>query len=412
MRNSGPHFSLWGPLLVAPALLMVLALFVYPLGYSLVTAFEAKGGGFTFGNFAKAFEFYSVDIGFTLVIIGLSTLLIALAAIAIGGYLTLGENPRAVALLRWLYRWPLFIPFVVAAQCMRSFLAKNGLMNNTFVALGILEVDQTIGFLDWRGIVITFVWKQTPFVALLVAGAMASLDRSTIEAASNLGATRLRILFEILVPQVMPTLVVGLILSFVTMMSVLSVPLMISGESPTMMTVDMAFRINNYGDYGTANALGFISYLLTAACAWIYLKREPVRPMSVWLVSRSRLGICWPSSCSARSPTWCSGPPPSSGISRTSCRSPTARSSGSRCSSRAATRWLRWSPASGSRSPPWAPASRSRVPAGYALARLKLPWRTAILLAFLLPQAFPSLAVYINIARIFYDLGSTARWPA
>jgi len=44
------------------------------------------------------------------------------------------------------------------------------------------------------------------------------------------------------------------------------------------------------------------------------------------------------------------------------------------------------------------------VPAGYALARLKLPWRGLILLAFLMPQAFPSLAVYINIARIFYDL--------
>ena len=102
---------------------------------------------------------------------------------------------------------------------------------------------------------------------------MASLDRSTIEAARNLGASRLRILVEIIVPQVMPTLVVGLILSFVTMMSVLSVPLMISGESPTMMTVDMAFRINNYGDYGTANALGFISYLLTAGCAWFYLKK-------------------------------------------------------------------------------------------------------------------------------------------
>ena len=269
MRDTGRL----GPLLVAPALLMVLALFVYPLGYSLVTAFEQKGGGFTLGNFQKAFEFYSVDIGFTLVIIGLSTILIGLASIAIGGYLVLGENPRAVAVLRWLYRWPLFIPFVVAAQCMRSFLAKNGLMNNTFVALGVLDMEQTIGFLDWRGIVITFVWKQTPFVALLVAGAMASLDRSTIEAARNLGASRLRILVEIIVPQVMPTLVVGLILSFVTMMSVLSVPLMISGESPTMMTVDMAFRINNYGDYGTANALGFISYVLTGACAWVYLRR-------------------------------------------------------------------------------------------------------------------------------------------
>src|SRR5512134_3461257 len=262
-----------GIALVAPALAAVLVLFVYPLGYSVVTAFEAKGGGFTLGNFAKAFEFYSVDIVFTLVIIGVSTLLIALASIAIGGYLVLGENPRAVALLRWLYRWPLFIPFVVAGQLMRTFLAKNGMMNNALVALGVLEPLQAQSFLDWRGIVVTFVWKQTPFVALLVAGAMASLDRATIEAARNLGASRLRILFEILVPQVMPTLMVGLILSFVTMMSVLSVPLMISGESPTMMTVDMAFRINNYGDYGTANALGFISYVLTGACAWVYLRR-------------------------------------------------------------------------------------------------------------------------------------------
>ena len=95
-------------------------------------------------------------------------------------------------------------------------------------------------------------------------------------AARNLGAGRLRILFEIIVPQVRPTLVVGLILSFVTMMSVLSVPLMISGESPTMMTVDMAFRINFYGDYGVANALGFISYLMTAMVAWVYL-RDSVR---------------------------------------------------------------------------------------------------------------------------------------
>ena len=162
-------------------------------------------------------------------IVGLSTLLIAVIAVAIGGYLVLGSSARAVAILKWLYRWPLFIPFIVAGQMMRSFLAKNGLMNNTFVSLGLLDPMETTSFLDWQGLIITFVWKQTPFVALLVAGAMASLDPSTIEAARNLGAKRLRILIEIIVPQVRPTLVVGLILSFVAMMSVLSVPLMISG---------------------------------------------------------------------------------------------------------------------------------------------------------------------------------------
>ncbi len=45
------------------------------------------------------------------------------------------------------------------------------------------------------------------------------------------------------------------------------------------------------------------------------------------------------------------------------------------------------------------------VPAAYALARGRLPWRGAILLAFLLPQAIPSLAVYFNVARIFYTVG-------
>ncbi len=47
------------------------------------------------------------------------------------------------------------------------------------------------------------------------------------------------------------------------------------------------------------------------------------------------------------------------------------------------------------------------IPAGYALARLKLPMRALILVIFLLPQAFPSVAIYINVARIFYSLGLT-----
>jgi putative spermidine/putrescine transport system permease protein len=261
-------------LLVAPALAMVLALFVYPLGLSLVSAFTIKGGEPSLDNFVKAFELYDTDIVFTLVIVAISTALIGLFAAAIGGYLVLGAHPVAVTLLKNLYRWPLFIPFIVAAQCMRTFLAKNGMMNNTLATLGLVDVGDLAGLLDWRGIIITFVWKETPFVALLVSGAMAALDRATIEAAANLGARGLRILVEIILPQVAGVMLVGLILAFVTMLSVLSVPIMISGGSPTMITVDMAFRVNSYGDYGVANALGFVSYAMAGLAAWVYLQRN------------------------------------------------------------------------------------------------------------------------------------------
>lgn len=263
-------------LLIFPALAMALALFVYPLGYSLIGAFQDKAGVWTLENFVRAWQLYRLDTLYTVVIIGLSTLLIAVFSISIGGYLTLGNSPTARKILDWVYRWPLFVPFIVAALCMRTFLGRNGMMNNAFVFMGLMDQEAAQSFLDWRGIVITFVWKQTPFVTLMVAGAMMGLDRSTIDAARNLGASRLRVLLEIVVPQIRRTLAVGLILSFVTMMSVLSVPIMLSGQSPSMLTVNMAWRINSVGDYGTANALGVVSYLLTGLAAWFYL-REAVR---------------------------------------------------------------------------------------------------------------------------------------
>ena len=260
--------------LMAPALVMVGLLFVYPLVYSLAFAFRnEKTGGWDLGNFVKAFSLYGGDIALTAGVTVLSTVLVGVFAIAVAGYITLGENPRAVSLLRWIYRWPLFIPFVVAAQLMRTFLAKNGMLNNALMSLGVVDPMHAISLLDWRGVVITFVWKQLPFAALLISGAMASMDRSMIESARGLGAGRFRILLEIVVPQVRSSVFVALILSFVTMLSALSVPMMIIAGSSTMITVDMAWRVNSYGDYGVANALGFVSFAMSGVAAWFYLRQ-------------------------------------------------------------------------------------------------------------------------------------------
>jgi ABC-type spermidine/putrescine transport system permease subunit I len=266
--------------LVTPALVVVSVFFVVPLLLSAIGAFRAADGGFTLAHFEKSLELYSRDLVFTLGIVALSTVLIALVATAIAGYLTLGESPRAVAVLRWLYRWPLFIPFVVTGQVMRTFLAKNGMLNHALIGTGLIEPISAQSMLDWRGIVIAFVWKQAPFVTLLVAGAMAALAREHIEAARNLGAPRWRVLVEIVLPQVRGTLLVGLVLSFVTMLSVLSVPLMINPNSPTMITVDVAYRINTFADYAVANALCLLSLLVAAFGAAFYLRHAVRRAES------------------------------------------------------------------------------------------------------------------------------------
>jgi ABC-type spermidine/putrescine transport system permease subunit I len=260
--------------LVAPALAVIALFFVFPLILSAVLAFRNTGGGLTWEHFAKAWDLYQKDLAFTIGIVLLSTVLIGVVAVAIAGYLTLGENKRAVAILRWLYRWPLFIPFIVTGQIMRTFLAKNGMLNHVLIGSGLIEPLQAQSLLDWRGIVVAFVWKQAPFVTLLLAGAMASIESQHIEAARNLGARRLRVLFDIVLPQVRGTLLVGLVLSFVTMLSVLSVPLMINPNSPTMITVDVAYRISTLGDYAVANALCLMSLVIAAGGAWFYLQHS------------------------------------------------------------------------------------------------------------------------------------------
>src|SRR3989442_3752233 len=111
--------------LIAPALAVVGLFFVAPLVMSGVVAFRGKGGEFTLEHFRKSFDFYTTDLLFTLAIVLLSTLLIGVVAVSIAGYLTLGGHPRSVAVLRWLYPWPLFIPLVLAGPARATFFSPE-----------------------------------------------------------------------------------------------------------------------------------------------------------------------------------------------------------------------------------------------------------------------------------------------
>jgi len=251
--------KLW---LIAPAALMVSLFFLYPLCFSLYSAVTLDGA-LTLSHLDKAFELYSKDMLFTVIIVLVSVTLLAILSISIAALITLSPFRSVVGILGFLYRLPLFIPFIVAAQMMRTFLAS-----------GLMTPMDTISFLGWSGIIITFVWKQLAFSTLLISGAMAALDDAQIRAARNLGASRLRILFGIILPQIAPSLGVAFVLSTVTMMSVLSVPMMIGTGTPTMISADMAFRVDSYGDYHVANALGLVSYLICAGLAWFYLRQS------------------------------------------------------------------------------------------------------------------------------------------
>lgn len=267
----------WGWLLpfslLLPAVGFMLALYAYPFVSSIYRSLLVKGeGALTLANYAKVRELYLRDVFFSLEISILSTAIAAVLSIALAAYLRLATGQFA-RLIGNVYRFPIFIPFVVVAQMMRTFLAPHGLLNIFLAQVGLINLEAPLELLNWEGLTFGFVWKQAPFMTLIVLSGFEMVDDTYIEAARSVGAKLPRVIVRILVPMSRATISVALILAFTSTVGTFTLPYMlIGGKVPTTVTVDIAHRVTYFGDYGVANALGTLAYLMVLVAAIYYLR--------------------------------------------------------------------------------------------------------------------------------------------
>lgn len=259
-------------LLLLPATVLMLALYAWPFISSVYRSFLTKESTVTLANYEKAFELYFRDVVFSLEVAILGTLIAAVLSISLSAYLRLrgGRIAKAVGLL---YRLPIFIPFVVVGQMMRTFLAPHGLLNIFLAQLGVIDLDAPLQLFNIYGLVSSFVWKQAPFMTLIILGGFQMIDDAFLEAARSVGANVLRVILKVLVPMNRAAISVAVILAFTSTIGTFTLPFMlIGGKVPTTVTVDIAHRVTYFGDWGVANALGVLSYLMVLVMAIYYLR--------------------------------------------------------------------------------------------------------------------------------------------
>jgi putative spermidine/putrescine transport system permease protein len=221
-------------------------------------------------NYYLVWRLYRYDILYTLWIAFFSLVSVLVIAIFLCGYLRIHTN-RPV---EFLFKIPLFIPFVVVGHAMRVLLAPKGTLNAALSQIGFVSMNDppSIAF-GWIGISVCLIWKNLALAVLLVLGSYRSVDETYLEAARNYGASTFQQIKDILLPMSKASLAVAGAFMFTSMLASFSVPLMIgSGEPPQMVMIDVFYRINYQMDYGTANALGVVSYLLAMGVAGYYLR--------------------------------------------------------------------------------------------------------------------------------------------
>jgi len=261
-------------LLLTPAVTFMLLMYAYPFLASIIRSFLDKSGSFSLENYLKTLDLYTKDIAFTFSVTIFNTVCTAVLSILLAVYFRIRQN-RITRILSALYKLPLFIPFVVLAQMMNSFLAPHGLLNVALAQLRLINLEQPLQLFNFSGLAFGFLWKQVPFAVLIMHGGFQMIDNSYIEAARSAGAGMGKVITRVLIPMNKSSILVSLVLVYSQIVGTFTLPYMlIGGKIPTTITVDIAHRVNYFRDFGVANALGVFSYLLVLLTAWYYLKTK------------------------------------------------------------------------------------------------------------------------------------------
>lgn len=261
---------------LAPAVLLLLVLFVLPLLFLLPAGIRAADGGFTLAAYAKLLgdSYYLGIIWNSLKFAGLTTIFAFLL-----GYPAAFGLLRARGWLRSLFLICLFLPLsigvIVKAFAWTVLLRRDGLVNAALQLFGIIDEPVRLIFTE-PALIIGGVNIFLPFMILPVYAVVAQIDRRLAEAAATLGAPPLTAFLRVVLPLSMPGVIAGTALVFALAVSAYVVPTLLMGERyqtlPTL--IAKAFLLARDPAFGTAAGMALLVIALAVVLLSTRLSRS------------------------------------------------------------------------------------------------------------------------------------------
>ena len=166
---------------------------------------------------------------------------------------------------------PLFIPALVAAFLILNLISYHGLVNTALMRLNL--INEPLRMLNDKfgwGVVFIQIWKNLPFVLLIVMAALASIRDDTIDAAKNLGAGYWSVFFRMYVPLSMPGILVSMILMFIKAFGDFPICSVAGPIYPSSMAQRMQIMATIYQEWDQAAVLGVIIIVTAFIVIWAY----------------------------------------------------------------------------------------------------------------------------------------------
>ncbi len=159
--------------------------------------------------------------------------------------LALRERFPNSQLAKFFYQLPIPIPHLVAANGMVLLLTQSGLFSRLALNLGVIDkaADFPVLVFDRPGIatILAFVWKEVPFIGLVVLAILQSVGPQYEEIAKTLGANRWQRFWYVLLPLILPGVISTSVIVFAFVFASYEIPLLLGVQYPTTLPV-LAFK--------------------------------------------------------------------------------------------------------------------------------------------------------------------------
>ncbi|WP_147918906.1 ABC transporter permease [Ruania zhangjianzhongii] len=254
-----------GLLMLLPALVFTVALFIYPFLYGIgltiqpTAGMQEQWGGGIWSNYVAFFRdpFVFDSVWITLRLALPAALFNVLAAIPVA--FKLRGKFRGKRLLTTLLVLPITLGTVLTAQGLLIFAGRQGWLNTFLVQIGL--VSEPIAFVNnYLGVFLSLVISGFPFSFLLISSYLSGIDPSLEAAATTLGASWFQRFRRIILPLLAPGLATTFILTFVLAFSVFpSARLVGDPTGDTRVMALMAYR--SFGeqiDYPMASTIAIM----------------------------------------------------------------------------------------------------------------------------------------------------------
>jgi putative spermidine/putrescine transport system permease protein len=245
-------------LLLLPAALFVLTLFVYPFAYGLGLSFQPVEGG-PLAAYQKFFsDSYLRDTITTTLGLSLpAALLNVLAAVPVA-YRMRGRF-RGKRALTTVLVVPITLGTVLTAQGLLNFLGPTGWFNRVLMSIGLTDGPVRLTNNYW-GVFFSLIITGFPFAFLLVLSYLSGIDPSLERAAATLGAGHWQRFRRITLPLLAPGLATTFCLTFVLAFSVFPSAVLVGDPSGSTRVISIAAYEAAYVqyDYVLASAIAVI----------------------------------------------------------------------------------------------------------------------------------------------------------